>query len=49
MSGQAGRRTDYPFTRAVADQVRDQDDRAQFLAGVDLILAGVTAVHPPTA
>jgi AcrR family transcriptional regulator len=38
---------DHPFLRAVADQVRDHDDRAQFLAGVDLILAGVTAVHPP--
>jgi hypothetical protein len=24
---------DYPFTRAVADQVRDHDDRAEFLAG----------------
>ncbi|NGN64042.1 TetR family transcriptional regulator [Streptomyces sp. A7024] len=34
---------DYPFTRAVADQVRDHDDREQFLAGVDLILAGITA------
>jgi AcrR family transcriptional regulator len=39
---------DYPFTRAVASQVREHDDRAEFLAGVDLILAGVTAVHPLT-
>lgn len=31
----------YPFTRAVADQLRDHDDRAQFLAGVDLILTGI--------
>jgi AcrR family transcriptional regulator len=40
---------DYPFTRAVADQVRDHDDRAEFLAGVDLILAGITTVRPLTA
>jgi AcrR family transcriptional regulator len=31
---------DYPFTRAVADQLRDHHDREQFLAGVELILAG---------
>jgi AcrR family transcriptional regulator len=37
---------DYPFTRAVAEQLRDHDDREQFLAGITLILAGVTAVHP---
>jgi AcrR family transcriptional regulator len=37
---------DYPFTRAVADQLRDHDDRAEFLAGVDLILTGITTVHP---
>jgi AcrR family transcriptional regulator len=34
---------EYPFTRAVADQMREHDDREQFLAGVDLILAGITA------
>lgn len=39
---------DYPFTRAVADQLRDHDDRAEFLAGVDLILTGITTAHPPT-
>lgn len=39
---------DYPFTRAVADQVRHHDDRAEFLAGVDLVLVGITTVHPPT-
>ncbi|CAM5670195.1 hypothetical protein SAVIM338S_07008 [Streptomyces avidinii] len=39
---------DYPFTRAVADQGLDHDDRAQFLAGIDLILAGLTA-GPPAA
>ena len=38
----------YPITRAVAGQVRDHDDRAEFVAGGDLILAGITAVHPPT-
>ncbi|MFE0800380.1 TetR/AcrR family transcriptional regulator [Streptomyces sp. NPDC058812] len=39
---------DYPFTRAVADHGLDHDDRAQFLAGIDLIIAGVTA-RPPAA
>jgi AcrR family transcriptional regulator len=33
---------DYPFTRAVAEQARHHDDRAQFLAGVDLMLSGIT-------
>ncbi len=32
---------EYPFTRAVAEQLRDHDDREQFLAGIALILAGV--------
>ncbi|MFI6345070.1 TetR/AcrR family transcriptional regulator [Streptomyces sp. NPDC050560] len=36
---------EYPFTRAVGDQLRAHDDREQFLAGIDLILAGVTALH----
>ncbi|XVQ81797.1 TetR/AcrR family transcriptional regulator [Microbispora siamensis] len=40
---------DYPFTRAVAKQVRGHDDREQFLAGIALILAGITAIHPLTA
>jgi AcrR family transcriptional regulator len=35
---------DYPFTRAVADQMRGHDDRDQFLAGIDLILAGIAAL-----
>jgi AcrR family transcriptional regulator len=39
---------DYPFTRVVADQMRDHDDRAEFLAGIALILAGITAVHQLT-
>lgn len=34
---------DYPFMRSVAAQMRDHDDRADFLAGVDLILAGIQA------
>ncbi|MFJ8827916.1 TetR/AcrR family transcriptional regulator [Streptomyces sp. NPDC102467] len=33
---------EFPFTRAVADQLRDHDDREQFLAGITLILAGIT-------
>jgi AcrR family transcriptional regulator len=40
---------DYPFTRAVADQVREHDDREQFLAGIDLVLTGITVLHPPNA
>lgn len=38
---------EYPFIRAAARQMRDHDDRSEFLAGVDLILAGITAVYPP--
>lgn len=37
----------YPFTRGVADQLRDHDDRTEFSAGITLILAGIAAVHPP--
>jgi len=33
--------TKYPFVRKLATQLRDHDDREQFLAGVDLILAGI--------
>ncbi|MGW7617919.1 TetR/AcrR family transcriptional regulator [Streptomyces antimycoticus] len=36
---------DYPFTRAVAEQMREHDDREQFLAGIDLVLTGITARH----
>ncbi|MFF4693027.1 TetR/AcrR family transcriptional regulator [Streptomyces sp. NPDC001307] len=32
---------DYPFTRAVADQGLEHDDRLQFIAGIDLIIAGL--------
>ncbi|MDA9397245.1 TetR/AcrR family transcriptional regulator [Bradyrhizobium sp. CCBAU 45389] len=35
----------YPFVRQMAPQLRDHDDRAQFLAGVDLILAGIKTVR----
>lgn len=34
---------EYPFTRRVAERLREHDDRTEFLAGIDLILAGVTA------
>jgi AcrR family transcriptional regulator len=34
---------EYPFTRSVAAQLREHDDRAEFLAGIDLILSGVAA------
>lgn len=33
----------FPFTRSVAKQLREHDDRAEFLAGVDLILVGIVA------
>jgi AcrR family transcriptional regulator len=32
---------EFPFIRGVAGQLREHDDREQFLAGVDLILAGI--------
>jgi AcrR family transcriptional regulator len=31
----------YPFTRSVAGHLRDHDDRADFLAGINLILKGI--------
>lgn len=31
----------YPFTRGIAERVRGHDDREDFLAGIDLILAGI--------
>jgi hypothetical protein len=33
--------TAYPFARSVAPKIRDHDDRSDFLAGIDLILAGI--------
>jgi AcrR family transcriptional regulator len=35
----------YPFVRRVAAQLPGHDDREQFLAGVDLILAGIETVR----
>jgi len=35
----------YPFMRQVATQLREHDDREQFLAGVDLILAGIATLR----
>jgi AcrR family transcriptional regulator len=35
----------YPFMRQMATQLREHDDCEQFLAGIDLILAGITAVR----
>ena len=32
---------EYPFTRSIATQMRDHDDRADFLTAIDLILAGI--------
>jgi AcrR family transcriptional regulator len=32
---------EYPFARSVAGQLRTHDDRADFLAGIDLILKGI--------
>lgn len=34
---------EYPFTRAVAAQLRAHDDLDEFLAGIELVLAGITA------
>jgi AcrR family transcriptional regulator len=36
---------DYPFVRQMATQLREHDDREQFLAGIDLILAGIQTVR----
>ncbi len=36
---------EYPFVRQVATQLREHDDREQFLAGIDLILAGIETVR----
>jgi AcrR family transcriptional regulator len=34
---------EHPFLRELAVELADHDDRAQFLAGIDLLLAGITA------
>ena len=36
---------EYPFVHQVATQLREHDDREQFLAGIDLILAGIATVR----
>ena len=36
---------EYPFVHRVATQLPGHDDREQFLAGIDLILAGITTVR----
>jgi AcrR family transcriptional regulator len=38
---------EYPFTRSAAARLREHDDRAEFLAGLDLVLAGVTTQLAP--
>jgi hypothetical protein len=35
----------YPFVHQMAAQLPGHDDRAQFLAGIDLILAGIATVR----
>jgi AcrR family transcriptional regulator len=37
--------TEHPFVREVAAQLPGHDDRAQFLAGIDLILAGIENIR----
>jgi hypothetical protein len=32
---------DYPFARSVAGQIRNHDDRVDFVDGIDLILIGI--------
>ncbi|CAN5528920.1 TetR family transcriptional regulator [soil metagenome] len=36
---------EFPFLHQVAGQLREHDDRQQFLAGIDLILAGIETVR----
>ncbi|MGI5520889.1 TetR/AcrR family transcriptional regulator [Micromonospora sp. CA-259024] len=35
----------YPFTHATVTQLREHDDREQFLAGVDIFLTGIAALR----
>ncbi|WP_018331777.1 TetR/AcrR family transcriptional regulator [Actinomycetospora chiangmaiensis] len=39
---------EWSFARTLGDQMRHHDDREQFLAGIDIALAGIEALHPPT-
>jgi AcrR family transcriptional regulator len=36
---------DFPFTSSVAAQLETHNDREQFLAGIDLLLAGITTLN----
>ena len=36
---------EYPFAHAIAAQMREHDDRADFLAGIDLLLGGLAAAR----
>lgn len=36
---------EYPFVHQVTTQLREHDDREQFLAGIDLVLAGIDTVR----
>jgi AcrR family transcriptional regulator len=38
---------EYPFTRSVSGQLRDHDDRADYLVGIDLILKGIDTPQRP--
>ena len=38
--------TAYPFVHRILDQLPHHDDRTQFLAGIDFILAGLTSSRP---
>ena len=40
--------SEHPFVREVAAELSGHDDRQQFLAGVDLILAGIERLRQPT-
>jgi hypothetical protein len=37
----------YPFVHQVAARLPGHDDREQFLAGIDLILAGIGTIRSP--
>ena len=37
----------YPFLNKAATHLREHDDREQFLAGVDIFLAGIAALRQP--
>jgi AcrR family transcriptional regulator len=38
---------EYSFLRSAAGRLRDHDDRVEFLAGLDLVLAGINALLVP--